>query len=672
MIIIPRFESVHISNYGLFPGVNDNHQVDIDFQNGLTILAGINGLGKTTLLTLLLRMVTGPYDLTSTGAPEKYEAILPDSKTKLRPGVIDFFSQRVADGAVDATSTLTLKFGEKTAVISRNMSTLDLSSNFTVDGKLVAKTETEYQRAMADLFNVSNFVHVLLILHNIVFFNEKKAGALWDANAQRHVLGAIVLDKAVALQFDAVTRKVQTADSQFRNTRAQANKYQRQLNELAVKEEKSPEVQAHLSATIEAIEGSTQKLEHLEGALSDLIERHRNKRLELEKAKLENESALGLIERAKYTSLLHTFPKMDDAARLLLARILSEAECLVCGAEAEGKKAELENLLLNGFCPACGADPASQSSSSDTDKFEKIKMSSARKKANLAAKQLEKSATAFTKIDGEKSVALEKVVSARTELSVLRNSQEQLNALLPSDSEKVQNLRKIVEGFKGTLAEERATLELAIAEYSEILSGVTKKIVKAAKKLSSAFGIQVNKLLSESAQLLTTQGKAKIGQESASAFEFPVFVAEMTAANKPGLTARQSQDDVSESQRELIDLAFRLALIEVACANGNATFVMETPEASLDGIAMKKVGSTLKDFSESVGTRLIITNNLTNAGMVTAIFGGISHSKKDQNRREKSVFNLLQEAAPNQALVENRAEYEELLEEAIFGFRRGA
>ena len=671
MIVIPKFETIHLSNYGLFPGISGDHQVDIDFRNGLTVLAGINGLGKTTLLNLLLRMISGPYDLTSTGAPEKYEAILPSNATKLKPNVIDFFSQRVADGAENAISTLTMKFGDKEAVISRNMSTLSLAASLTIDGVETASSESEYQSTMADLFNVSTFVHVLLLLHNIVFFNEKKAGALWDANAQRHVLGAIVLGKVVALKFDEVTRRVQTADSQFRNTRAQANKFQKQLNELAVKEEQSPEVRAHLAATIEAIEGSSEKLDHLENSLSELSERHKEKRLELEKAKLENESALGLIERAKYTSLLHAFPKMEDAARLLLARILSEAECLVCGAEAEGKKAELEKLLLEGFCPACGADPEDQASAPDSSKFEKVKMSAARKKADVATSQLRKAAKSFEKVDIEKSNALEQVVSARTELAVLKSSQEQLNALLPSDSEKVQSLRKIVEGFNGTLAEERATLELAASDYSQILGGVTKQIVKAAKKLSVAFGQQVNKLLSESAQLLTTEGRAKIGQESASAFEFPVFVAEMTAANKPGLTARQSQDDVSESQRELIDLAFRLALIEVACADGNATFVMETPEASLDGIAMKKVGSTLKDFSETPGTRLIITNNLTNAGMVTAIFGGVSSSKKEQRRREQSVFNLLQEAAPNQALSENRDEYEGLLQEAIYGVRVG-
>lgn len=672
MIVIPQFEKLVILGYGLYPGEDKSHEVEIDFRSGLTVVAGINGLGKTTLLTLLLRMISGPFDLTSSGPPEKFEAVLPDDPKKLNRNVIDFFAQRVADGARDSFAGLEMLFGDKRVNVQRRMSDLKLSAAIEVDGNELVVDEAQYQVEMARLFNVSSFVHVLLLLHSLIFFNERKAGALWDGNAQRHVLGAIVLNNKLSAKFGTASRTLQSADSQFRNTRAQASKFRDELNEMAVSEGESPEVRARLKATAEAIAGSAEKLESLELELSDQMERHKIKRLEFEKAKLENESALGLIERAKYTSLLHSFPKMDDAARLLLARLLSEGECLVCGAEAKEKKAELEALLLKGLCPSCGAPPDKQLNSSDPSKFEQVKMKSARKKADVAARELRKAEESFKRADIEKKAALEAVVAARHQLSVLQDAQTELSALLPPDSERVERLKDVVNEFEERLAKERGTLAIATEEYQKILSEVSSKIVKIAETLSAEFSDRVNELLSERAALVTKRGTAKIGQESTSKFEFPVFVAEMTAADKPGLTVRQSQDDVSESQRELIDLAFRLALIEVASEGDAATFVMETPEASLDGIAMKKVGSLLRDFATQAGNRLIISNNLTNAGMITAIFGGATKSVAEKARREASVFNLLVEAAPNQALLDNRPEYEALLKEAVFGVNRAS
>jgi len=671
MIIVPQFETLEVKNYGLFPGKSCENKIGIEFKHGLTLLVGINGLGKTTLLTMLLRMISGPFDITTDGAPSRYEAILPSEPKRLKSEVIDFFSQRVADGATEATAKLTIKFGGSQVSISRNLATLallDFASPIHDAEEVKQDTsESTYQSAMADLFNLSSFVDVLFLLHNLIFFTERRAGALWDANAQRHVLSAIVLNKDLSKKFASSSRAVQTADSQFRNTRAQYNKYNKQLNELAVKEEASPVIRAELEATVAAIAGHDERLETLEGELSDVAERHRSRKLELEKAKLEQESANGLIERAKYTSLLHSFPKMDDAARLLLARILSEEECLVCGADAVGKKAELERLLMEGFCPACGSKPEEQVNNSDAGKFEQVKMEAARKKAQLASKELEKSLIAFEKADLERSKLLDNVVAIRSELSSLKNSQENLNAMLPSGSQRVDGLKKMVAGFKETMNAERATLEKATRDYSRLLGFATTEIEKSAAKLSEQFGRHIQSLLSEQAVLTSRPGKAKIGQESTSAFDFPVFVPQMTAADRPGLTERQSADDVSESQRELIDLAFRLAMIEVAAEGGDATFVMETPEVSLDGIAMKRVGETLGSFAASNNKRLVLTNNLTNAGMMTAIFGGPARTKKEREKRFSQVFNLLEEAAPNQALEENRMAYGRLLEEAVLG-----
>ena len=146
--------------------------------------------------------------------------------------------------------------------------------------------------------------------------------------------------------------------------------------------------------------------------------------------------------------------------------------------------------------------------------------------------------------------------------------------------------------------------------------------------------------------------------------QVPAFAAEMTAADRPGFTRRNDPSEVSESQRELIDLAFRLALVEVFA--GTCTFVMETPEASLDGVAMDRVGHALAAFAAKDDNRLVVTSNLTNAGIILALFEGGSREESMASRLER-VLNLLQVAAPNRALLEDRDRYNDLLTRAVSG-----
>jgi len=183
MIVVPQFCSLRVNGYGLFPGAASNHVIELSFENGLTVIAGINGLGKTTLLNMLLRLISGPFDITASGPPEGYEAILPDEPKKLRRDVLDYFSQRVSNGAEDATAELTLRFGEQNICITRNLANLQLV-NFVAPCELEfdcsdsIAAEQKYQDIITDYFNLSTFVDVLLMLHNLIFFTEKKAGAL--------------------------------------------------------------------------------------------------------------------------------------------------------------------------------------------------------------------------------------------------------------------------------------------------------------------------------------------------------------------------------------------------------------------------------------------------------------------------------------------------------------
>ena len=54
----PVIRRLRVNNFPLYPGPA-NQSIDLEFGDGVTVIVGINDIGKTTLLNLLLRMLLG-------------------------------------------------------------------------------------------------------------------------------------------------------------------------------------------------------------------------------------------------------------------------------------------------------------------------------------------------------------------------------------------------------------------------------------------------------------------------------------------------------------------------------------------------------------------------------------------------------------------------------------
>jgi hypothetical protein len=143
---------------------------------------------------------------------------------------------------------------------------------------------------------------------------------------------------------------------------------------------------------------------------------------------------------------------------------------------------------------------------------------------------------------------------------------------------------------------------------------------------------------------------------------------------------RMTANEVSESQREFIDLAFRMALIDVAADGGSASLILETPEASLDSIFMSRAGRLLCEFAghgTGEGNRLIATSNLTDGKMIAALLGAIgpdgttAHARAQPHfvpvaERPSRIINLLEIAAPSRAVRNFHAEYSAAFQRAVY------
>src|SRR5262245_57495149 len=87
------------------------------FQPGINIIAGVNGLGKTTLLNILFRTLVGSFD------PTKADRLEPGAKlhrlTELRR--FDYFAARIGGDARNSRVTLELTFAKNTLRVVRDL-----------------------------------------------------------------------------------------------------------------------------------------------------------------------------------------------------------------------------------------------------------------------------------------------------------------------------------------------------------------------------------------------------------------------------------------------------------------------------------------------------------------------------------------------------------------------
>jgi len=105
----------------------------------------------------------------------------------------------------------------------------------------------------------------------------------------------------------------------------------------------------------------------------------------------------------------------------------------------------------------------------------------------------------------------------------------------------------------------------------------------------------------------------------------PTFRIAMTSSTHLAVHERSTATSVSESQKEFLDLAFRMTLLDMVADDGATMLVMETPEASLDSWFMARAAQMIRTFSPADSQRMLIaTSNVNGTTMIPALLGLVS------------------------------------------------
>lgn len=277
----PILEHVRVDGYLLYPGTEENPGLNHPFLAGMNVIVGINGVGKTTLLNILFRMLAGDKDL-------RDGRELGDSKRTLITVDNDIFANRVPDRAKNATATLKFKLGVHTIEIKRALRNLELLE-FTVTPADPQMQRLEdlgdtYKAVISRLAGLDDFFDFVLVLRYLTFFLEDRRTLIWDKAAQTEIFRILFFPDNVDHNYKSSLNDALSADSSARNTNTILTKEKKKFDKLIAESTSSkPEelvlLQAAHTELNEALEHQTQKTQKLDNqrrSLRQRLEQDRN------------------------------------------------------------------------------------------------------------------------------------------------------------------------------------------------------------------------------------------------------------------------------------------------------------------------------------------------------------------------------------------------------------
>ena len=226
---------------------------------------------------------------------------------------------------------------------------------------------------------------------------------------------------------------------------------------------------------------------------------------------------------------------------------------------------------------------------------------------------------------------------------------------LPPSEREIRKHRDQLSVLRTRVGELGDELTAMRAKFREFVDENTMNVVRASARVEQAFADYAQGFLEEQVSITRTSHKARVGQEGQQ-IDFPSYALDMTGSDFQDKVRRTGPSDVSESQREFIDLAFRMALIKAASQSGFGSLVIDTPEASLDVVFVKRAANILLRFGSADGNnRLIVTSNLVEGSLIPTLASAAVPNDGEPPR----VIDLFDIAKPTRATLLAEQDYAE-------------
>jgi len=439
---------------------------------------------------------------------------------------------------------------------------------------------------------------------------------VWAGEGQFEIARVLFVPEPDAIMASHLYDDIKQFDSRYRNLLTEHNRNARRLRDQKRAQGAAGDTRAAAAAAQAAYEGTVEALNRVDALIDQCIGREREHSDELRRQQLDLEGSFRAYEGIQQQYFAHAFPQADETFHYIMAHIVSEGGCLVCGSDAKGRAHDLKRQIAEGRCPVCDSPPDDQERVVGTSKV-------AAERVNRSQKELEAKRKAYQSLCDRRDAIAEQIGTMLDErrslqevLDTHRLKLAALEARLPASDAAISELEAAVKVGQQRVDELAKNRAEALRAFRNLMKRAGGLIESRHPRIKEHFQECVKAFLEESCELNYRERERIVGQ-SGEKVRFPGFDIMMTSGTFPDTpTARLSIDDVSESQKEFVDLAFRIALIRTASEGQGAMLVLETPEASLDSLFIYRAGDLLRDFATEggpQGTVLLASSNLNDA-----------------------------------------------------------
>lgn len=659
-ITLPVVARLSINNYSLYPGVDDKG-LELEFPAGVTVLAGINGVGKTTLLNMLMRMLLGPLE-----RPDAERDLSRISKRELVHNKrFTFFSDRVPEKLGDsATATLEFTIGRHVMAVTRSLNSMALKSATRNRRRLPPMSEIDFANEMARLAGLASGYDFHVVVRYLQFFTEERIPLLWSSAIQFEFFKMLFLDRKLVKDIDAKFAAIQRLDSLYRNS----------LNLLKPREKKLEESRAAATAAAGAgdiaLKVETAKIAHedaaaeykrLDESVMKLQADARTLDVQFNQAEAKLADLEDALMHADAAFIAQALPTNDDKAKFLMAGLSSGQGCFVCGNRHKSQRSTVAKQLKAGSCFVCqlpingrgkGAKVEPMAAPQIRDLEEQLQ----KLHKEIAAMQAQRDTNHKAAVPVGQAVRLAATRQAEAALA-----HATLKAQLPTSPEAAGALEAELKAERLEVNNMDAKRKLVVDEYRALVHSGREQMDAVKEELRLNLTAYAEAFLQETVKVrFSAEDKVKIAT-GAGVVGMPSFSILMTSGTHKLEKERLSGESVSESQKEFLDLAFRMTLLDMVCSDRATTLVVETPEASLDSWFMLRAANLMRRFApaDSAPVRnLIATSNVNGTAMIPALLGRLGADGKPRRNAKTNgaqFINLLKVTAKSNTLSDDAA-----------------
>lgn len=625
---LPILDKVTIYDYSLY-----KCPFEIDFSSKLNIIYGTNGIGKSTLLMIILFSIIGPYRGTT-----KTQIRLEKRRDSRALYDQDFFKDRMPNISEKARVVSEFHINNNIYKVTHSLfdgKLLEVFVNGTfLSGKIgkYRDYETKYFKNDADSYKsylIYNYqtslssttllpggINTLInMIQDVMLFDEDRSLTFWNMHLQELIIGKYIVDASYYEQFCTQKLNTKAAESAYKKS---SETHNFMLKFLKREKDRLNEERFDTTSIDLTIELNT-----LQNEIENLNEKIQNERIRYER---KNSDLLQLTNKEE--QLKEKNIELNDK---WYKNILPD--------NYNNYYKKFAPKMLSDVCPICGNK---HSFDLKTEQCivckEKI--------------HIEKNVD-ILKLDVERSDNTNKLVKIQNEILLLKNEINEISSTIASFrkqiSDKNARINKIQVYLNPNNSNDLDEQRLARAQQDRDIALQKMNSERLKEK-------QMRKIIEETlAQNFDAFRKSFInyalsffGEGNKVNLKLPI--SDISESDDDNILQdlmisfilnEKRRDDcymLSESQRIFTDFAFRFSILTTY--HNKSFFICETPDSTLDMFHEKNAVNTFKRYIDS-GNSLILTANARKSSLISNLYKAFP--KKDVNvvdLTEVSVYSM--------------------------------